>query len=254
MPEQFEDKVALVTGGNSGIGKSAAIMFAERGAKVVIAARRVEEGEKVVDEIRGKGGDAIFVKTDVGVESDIEAMVSKTIEAYGQLDYAFNNAGVFPRDGLRTHELDVETWDWVQNINLRGVWLGMKYEILYMLEQGGGAIVNCSSYGGLVSRPGHSAYVVSKHGVNGLTKTAALEYAGNGIRVNAVCPGIVKTSMQPHYSDPEFEAAAASKQWLKRICTPEEVAEVVVWLCSDAASYVTGHMMSVDGGITAAAY
>ena len=251
MAGQFEGKVALVTGGNSGIGKATAIMFAKEGAKVVITARRVPEGKQTVEEIRKAGGEAIFVKTDVSVEAEVEAMVSKTVEAYGRLDCAFNNAGVGSAGGL-IHESTSDEWDYVNDINLKGVWLCMKYEIAQMLEQGGGAIVNTASVAGLVGLRNGSAYVAAKHGVVGLTRTAALEYAQQGIRVNAVCPGYIETPMTEGLrSDPERLASVIAREPIGRIGTPQEIAESVLWLCSDAASFVTGHAMAVDGGYVA---
>ena len=251
MTIQFEGKVALVTGGNSGIGRSTAIKFAERGAKVVIAARRAEQGEAVVQEIRDSGGDATFVRTDVSEADDVEAMVAETVEAYGSLDVAFNNAGVLA--GLRpTHEIDEDSWEQVMAVNLKGVWLCMKHEIKQMLQQGGGAIVNDSAGGGLAGVSNASAYVASKHGVIGLSKTAALEYAQRGIRVNVVCPGSIETPMtEGFYNDPERLSRIISNHPIGRVGSPDEVAEAVIWLCSDAASFVTGVAMPVDGGFLA---
>ena len=248
MTGQFEGKVALVTGGNSGIGRATAIQFAREGAKVVIAARRVPEGEETEQMIRDAGGDATFVQTDVSNAADAEAMVAKTVEIYGRLDCAFNNAGVISHDSGRTHEHSEEEWDRIIDINLKGVWLCMKYEITQMLKQGGGAIVNDSSTDGLIGSFDGAAYIASKHGVVGLTKTAALEYAQQSIRVNAVCPGFILTPMSSVVNDPAKEPESLAKIPLGRIGAPEEIAEAVIWLCSDAASFVTGHAMSVDGG------
>ena len=249
---QFEGKVALVTGGNSGIGRSAAIKFAERGARVVIAARRAEQGEAVAQEIRDAGGDAIFVQTDITRANDIEAMVAKAVDTYGNLDVAFNNAGLLSGRSP-THEIDEDSWEPVMAVNLKGVWLCMKHEIKQMmLQDSSGAIVNDSAGGGVTGVPNRAAYVASKHGVVGLTKTAALEYGQMGIRVNAVCPGLIETPMtEGFYSDPERLGRITSSIPIGRVGTPEEVAEAVVWLCSDAASYVTGVAMPVDGGFLA---
>lgn len=252
MPGSFEGKVAIVTGGNSGIGRAAAMRFAERGAQVVIAARRVDEGNETVAEIRAAGGHAIFVQTDVSQEAQVEAMVGKAVETYGGLDYAFNNAGM-PGTGPGTTLVDAseDAWNQVIDVNLKGVWLCMKYQIPEMLKGGAGAIVNDSSVAGLQGSP-NFAYVASKHGVVGLTKSAALVYAPQGLRVNAVCPGWVRTPMvEPALEDPEFNASVHEMEPVGRLGAPEEVAEAVLWLCSDDASFVTGIAMPVDGGLSA---
>lgn len=248
MNHRFTDKVALVTGGNSGIGLATSLQFAREGAKVAISARREAEGEKAVQQIKEAGGEAIFIKADVSKHSDIEEMIARTIEAYGQLDYAFNNAGV--SHSAPIHELTEEEWDYVININLKGVWLCMKYQIPHLLKTGG-AIVNMSSgYGLKASAFGNSAYTASKHGVIGLTKAAALEYATQGIRVNCIVPGWILTPMVQQGIDsvPGLEAHALGESPVGRLGTPEEMSEAVTWLCSDAASYVNGHTMIADGG------
>ena len=252
MSGRFEGKVALVTGGNSGIGRATALAFARESAKVVIAARRAPEGEETVGMIIQAGGEALFVKTDVSKASDVEALMRKTVETYGRLDCAFNNAGVYGTE-VPVHEYTEEDWEYVMSINLKGVWLCMRSEIRQMLKQGGGAIVNDSSTSGLVGGLRESAYVASKHGVIGLTKAAALEYARDGIRVNAVCPGWIRTPMVESIiaGNPERERQIIAEEPVGRMGTPEEVAEAVVWLCSDAASFVTGHSMAVDGGMLA---
>jgi len=252
MTGSFDGKVAIITGGNSGIGKAAAMRFAERGAQVVIAARRADEGNETVAEIRAAGGDAIFVQTDVSQEAQVEAMVRKTVETYGGLDYAFNNAGM-PGTGPGTTLVDAseDAWNKVIDVNLKGVWLCMKYQIPEMLKRGAGAIVNDSSVAGLQGSP-NFAYVASKHGVVGLTKSAALIHAHQGIRVNAVCPGWVRTPMvEPALEDPEFAAGVLAMEPIGRLGRPEEVAEAVMWLCSDDASFVTGIAMPIDGGLSA---
>ncbi|HJY82680.1 MAG TPA: SDR family oxidoreductase [Candidatus Binatia bacterium] len=252
MAGRVAGKVALVTGGSSGIGRATAQIFAREGAKVVIADVNVEGSEETVGLIRAAGGEAVFLKTDVAQATEVEAMVKKAVETYGRLDCAFNNAGI--EGALQpTIEYDVTVWDRVLSINLRGVWLCMKTEIRQMLSQGGGAIVNTASAAGLVAVPGMSAYVAAKHGVVGLTKTAALEYAKAGIRVNAVCPGGVDTPMVQRVfsSNPQFAEAAASAEPVGRLAQPAEIGEAVVWLCSDAASFVTGLPMAVDGGMVA---
>lgn len=254
METKLQGKVVLVTGGSSGIGKATALAFAKEGARVVIADMAVAGAEETVETIKGGGGEALFVRTDVSEAADVQDMVHKTIQAYGRLDCAFNNAGISGSLFTPTADYAEETWDKVIGINLKGVWLCMKYEIGRMLKQGSGAIVNTSSGAGLVgSRFAGSAYCASKHGILGLTKTAALEYARNGIRVNAVCPGTIRTPMGDDLlkDDPKREAQVADLLPIGRLGTPEEVAGVVIWLCSEAASFVTGHAIAVDGGYVA---
>ena len=251
---QFEGKVALVTGGSSGIGRAAAVKFAQDGAKVVIAARRVSEGEETVEMIREAGGDAVFVSTDATREADAAAMVKGTIAAFGRLDYAFNNAGV--GGGGQLHEFAEESWDSTMDINLKGVWLSMKYEIAHMLQNGGGAIVNDASKAGLTGFAPSPQYSASKHGVVGLTKSAALMYAKQGIRINAVCPGWTRTPMldRAFIRRPDLKTTAVEATPLGRFGLPEEIAEAVVWLCSDASSFITGVALPVDGGAFAGSY
>ncbi len=252
MAGRVAGKIALVTGGGSGIGRAAALAFAREGAKVVISDIAVAGGEETVRMVQAAGGEATFVKADVSKPTAVEALVNKVMETYGRLDCAFNNAGI-EGEIRQTAECSEENWDRTLAINLKGVWLCMKYEIPVMLKQGGGAIVNTASVAGLVGFQGLPAYVASKHGVAGLTKTAALEYAKSGIRVNAVCPGVINTPMverlfsgQPHWGE-----AVQALEPVARMGKPEEVAEAVVWLCSDAASFVTGLAMAVDGGLVA---
>jgi NAD(P)-dependent dehydrogenase (short-subunit alcohol dehydrogenase family) len=250
MTEQrFSGKVALVTGGASGIGRACAQLFAKVGASVIVSDVALEGGHETVRLIEEGGGEASFVETDVSKAAQVEALIGRALEAYGRLDYAFNNAGTEGRMAANTADYPEEDWDRVIAINLKGVWLCMKHEIPQMLSQGAGSIVNNSSVEGLVGLEGTSAYAASKHGVVGLTKTAALEYAQSGIRVNAVCPGLIRTPMVERYSggDAEIEAQFAAVEPVGRMGTPEEVAEAVVWLCSEAASFVTGHAMAVDG-------
>ncbi len=248
MAGQFEGKVALVTGASSGIGRASALAFAGRGAKVVIGDVAVKRGEETVDMVKEIGGDALWVKTDVSQAVEVEAMVNKAVETYGRLDFAFNNAGIL-RGGL-IHEYTEENWNRVIDVNLKGIWLCLKYEIPQMLKQGGGAIVNTSSSGGLVGLTSDPVYSASKHGVVGLTKSAALQYAKEGIRINALCPGpTLSPPMQMLIErQPEMEPELISKEPMGRWGDPKEIAEAAVWLCSDAASFVTGHAMSVDGG------
>ncbi|MGA2468818.1 MAG: SDR family oxidoreductase [Thermodesulfobacteriota bacterium] len=254
MERKFEGKVALVTGGSSGIGRASAIAFAREGAKVIIGDIAIAGGEETVNMIRQSQGEAIFVKAEVSNAIEVQAMVDKAIEIYGRLDFGFNNAGIGGSLFTPTANYSEETWDRVIAINLRGVWLCMKYEIRQMLKQGGGAIVNTSSTTGLVgSTFAASAYSASKHGVLGLTKTAALEYARNGIRVNAVCPSMIRTPMGDDLlrDDPKREAPLVARLPMGRWGTPEEVAETVLWLCSEAASFITGHAVAIDGGFLA---
>ena len=219
---------------------------------MVIATRRVDEGNETVAEIHAAEGDAIFVRMDVSQEAQVEAMVRKTVETYGGLDYAFNNAGVLGTGfGSSLTDATEEAWDLTIDVNLKGVWLCMKYQIPEMLNRGGGAIVNDSSVAGLLGAS-NFAYAASKHGVMGLTKTAALAHAHQGIRINAVCPGLVRTPMvEPALKDPEFNARVHEMHPIGRLGRPEEVAEAVMWLCSDDASFVTGIAMPIDGGLVA---
>jgi NAD(P)-dependent dehydrogenase (short-subunit alcohol dehydrogenase family) len=257
MSGQLNGKVALVTGGASGIGRATALTFAREGAKLVIADMNADGGQQTVHMIKEHGGEAIFVQTDVTQAPAVEALISKAVETYGRLDCAHNNAGISGagiggEQRALTAEYPDERWHQVIAINLTGVWLCMKYEIPQMLTQGGGAIVNTASGAGLVGLPGNCAYVASKHGVVGLTKTAALEYAQQGIRVNCVCPGYIRTPMTAQgMSDPELLQRIIAHEPIGRVGEPEEVAEAVVWLCSEAASFVTGHTMTVDGGYVA---
>lgn len=251
MTEQFVGKVVLVTGGSLGIGQAAALAFAAAGAQVVIAARRVDEGEAVVECIKQAGGAASFVQTDVSKSAAVQALIEQIIERYGQLDCAFNNAGVAGA-GVPTHEHSEEAWDQIVDINLKGVWLCMKYELAQMIKQGKGAIVNNSSVLGF-SGLGSAAYAASKHGIVGLTRTAALEYVKQGIRVNAVCPGVIDTPMIDARlaHNPQGIDRYLAAQPIGRLGRSEEVAQAVLWLCSDAASFVTGHAMAIDGGFLA---
>ncbi len=254
MPGTLDGKVALVTGAASGIGRAAALTFAREGAKLVIADMNEDGGQQTVHIITENGGEATFVQVDVSSATQVEAMISKTVATYGRLDCAHNNAGISGASiGSNARALTAdypdERWHQIIAINLTGVWLCMKYEITQMLNQGGGTIVNTASAAGLIGGPGLSAYVASKHGVVGLTKTAALEYAKQGIRVNCVCPGYIETPMTAAgMSNPERLERMIAREPIGRVGKPEEIAESVVWLCSDAASFVTGHAMAVDGG------
>lgn len=257
MTRQFENKIALVTGGSSGIGRATALAFSREGAKLVIADMNIEGGEETVNLIKEAGGDAIFVKTDIAKGIEVEAMVNKTVATYGQLDCAFNNAGVPPPPEMtRTADCSEDDWDRVIAINLKGIFLCMKHELRQMLKQVGGTIVNTSSAFGLVGGGnrdmGISPYIASKHGVVGQTKATALEYAQENIRVNAICPGWIDTPMiEGNLGDPDLKEQIIATVPTGRLGKPEEIAEAVMWLCSDAASFVTGHTMSVDGGYIA---
>ncbi|HJY84233.1 MAG TPA: SDR family oxidoreductase [Candidatus Binatia bacterium] len=252
MAGRVDGKIALVTGAGSGIGRATALVFAREGAKVVVADVVVDGGEETVRQIKAAGGEAIFVTADMAKAAEVEAMVQKAVVTYGRLDCAHNNAGIEGATG-RTADYREEDWERVIRVNLTGVWFCMKYEIAQMLKQGGGAIVNTASDAGLLGVPQMPAYVASKHGVVGLTKTAALEYAKSGIRVNAVCPGVIKTPMVERITSQRAGRAErmAAIEPVGRMGKPEEIAEAVVWLCSEAASFVTGLPMSVDGGIAA---
>ncbi|MER2996685.1 SDR family oxidoreductase [Pontibacter populi] len=247
MELPFKDKVAIVTGGSFGIGRATAILFARRGAKVAVV-DWIEDRE-TVDSITSAGGEAIFIKCDVSKDADVSSMVEQTINKFGRLDYAFNNAGI-EGESAPTHEVTEENFDKVIGINLKGVWLCMKYQIPQMLKQGKGAIVNCSSIAGVIGFPGIPIYTASKHAVIGITKTAALEYATQGIRVNAVCPGVIQTPMIDRFIEKNntTREAMASGEPIGRFGEPEEIAEAAIWLCSDASSFTTGHALVVDGG------
>jgi 3-hydroxybutyrate dehydrogenase len=254
MSGTLDGKVALVTGGSSGIGRATALTFAREGAKLVIADMNEDGGQQTVHMITENGGEATFVRVDVANATEVAAMISKAVETYGRLDCAHNNAGVTQRAYPSTAEFPEDDWHRVLAINLTGVWLCMKYEIPQMLRQGSGAIVNTASVAGLVGLAGRSAYVASKHGVVGITRTAALEYAKAGIRVNCVCPGYIRTPMVAYvlqHEGRQLEEQMVAREPIGRLGTPEEIAETVVWLCSDAASFVTGHTMTVDGGFVA---
>ena len=252
MAGEFEGKTALVTGGGSGIGRAAALGFVRRGAEVVVADLDVKNGEETVRLISEAGGKAIFVKTDVSQEAEVKILVDRAVETYGKLDCAFNNAGIH-KVFVSTIDFTESDWNEMMDVNLKSVWLCMKYEIPQMLKQGKGAIVNTSSAAGLIAAPSNPAYPASKHGVVGLTKSAAVEFARRGIRINCVCPGPTRTGM--HYSlvavAPQIVEMMHTKVPMGRIGEPEEVAAAAIWLCSDEASYITGHALPVDGGLVA---
>jgi NAD(P)-dependent dehydrogenase (short-subunit alcohol dehydrogenase family) len=256
-PGALDGKVALVTGAGSGIGRATAIKLATGGAKVTVADVNEDGGRETVDSIEQAGGDAMFVRTDVANSADVQALIRATVETYGRLDCAVNNAGISGTsgDGRRygTHEYPEELWARILSINLTGLFLCLKHEIAQMLAQGtGGAIVNLASIAGLVGGFG-SAYVASKHGVVGVTRNTALEYARSGIRINAVCPGAVETAMTAaaFSAIPGLEERWRETEPVGRFAAPREIAEAITWLCSDAASFVTGVALPVDGGWTA---
>ncbi|HEV2425836.1 MAG TPA: glucose 1-dehydrogenase [Terriglobia bacterium] len=250
MPEAESNKVALVTGGTSGIGRAAALAFAGRGDRVAISGRRASEGEETARLARESGSDAIFIRADVTVPAEVQALIERTVERWGRLDYAFNNAGI-TGEMARTADCTEENWQRTLSTNLTAVWLSMKYEIREMLKRAGGVIVNNASVAGLVGMRGGPAYSASKGGVIQLTRTAALEYAKKGLRVNAVCPGFIETPMTDAHAreNPDLEPWIRKIQPMGRLGSAEEVAEAVLWLCSDAASFVTGHALVIDGGM-----
>ncbi|MFM7425848.1 MAG: SDR family oxidoreductase [Elainella sp.] len=248
----FIGKVALITGGTSGIGRATAVALAQQGAKVVVAGRRLTEGAAVVSEIQALGGEALFVPTDVSQEAEVQTLVEKTLAYYGRLDIAFNNAGV-EQDPTPLTEQTEATYDRIMDINVKGVWLSLKHEIPAMLQTGGGAIVNTSSIMGLVGGATVPIYNASKHAVEGLTKSVALEYARAGIRVNAVSPGPIQTEMFDRFAGANPEAGEYFKTAtpMGRVGQAEEVVSAVLWLVSSGASYTTGQSISVDGGYVA---
>lgn len=247
MDQTFKNKVVLITGASFGIGKSSAKEFAKRGAKLVLA--DCIQDNDVIDTIKTIGVEVLFVKCDVSKSEDVQNLMQKALTHFGRIDCAFNNAGI---EGIPAPTADCteENWSKVISVNLTGIWLCMKFQIPIMLQQGKGCIVNNASVAGLVGFPNSPAYVASKHGVVGLTKTAALEYAKQGIRINAVCPGIIRTPMIDRFTgkNKEVEKQFESMEPVGRMGEPEEVANLAIWLCSDESSFVTGQAIAVDGG------
>jgi NAD(P)-dependent dehydrogenase (short-subunit alcohol dehydrogenase family) len=250
MSQALQGKIALVTGGGSGIGRAAAIAFASHGATVVAADQFADRAGETCELIRAAGGKGSARAADVRVEASVAELIAAIVERHGRLDCAFNNAGVTERFGVKLAETDEQDWDRVMMVNLKGVWLCMKHEIRQMLAQGGGSIVNNASAVGLRGSPGAALYSASKHGVVGLTQSAALQYAKSKIRVNAVCPGVIRTPMveQMDQAQPGFIRSREEFLPMGRLGDPEEIAAAVVWLSSEAASYITGLAMNVDGG------
>lgn len=250
MIEEFENKIALVTGGTSGIGQATAIAFSRLGARVVIA--DCKKSDETLDIIKREGGFAIYISCDVSIEDDVKNMINKIIDMYGRLDYAFNNAGI-EGPSMPIQSIKSEDFEHTLNVNLKSIFYCLKHQIPEMLKNGTGAIVNCSSVAGLIAIAGSSPYVASKHAVIGLTKTIALENAKTGVRINAVCPGVIHTSMIDRLivQNPELGIALSAGEPIGRMGEPEEVADAVIWLCSKASSFITGIALPVDGGWTA---
>ena len=255
MNRKFDDQIVLVTGGSSGIGRATAIAFAKEGAQVVIADIDSIGGDETIRIIQENGGKAKFIYKDVSQTQAVESLITSIVSTFGHLDCAFNNAGVSSQTKALTAESLEDDWERIISINLKGVWLCMKYELLQMQSQGKGVIVNTASTAGLIAHAGHCAYAASKHGILGLTRTAALEYAQTGIRINAVCPGYIRTPMLERGMHRDggsnaLEMAMIAKQPSGRLGTAEEVAETVLWLCSDSASYIMGQSIVIDGGLS----
>jgi NAD(P)-dependent dehydrogenase (short-subunit alcohol dehydrogenase family) len=248
----FSNKTVLVTGAGGGIGRAAALAFARAGARLVVSDRLVDAGQATATQVAAAGGEVVFVAADVTQAADVQALVASAVLHFGGLHCAFNNAGI-EEEHMRLADCSETTFDRIMGVNVKGVWLCMKYQLAHMAQHGGGAIVNTASVAGLVGAPNMAAYSASKHAVLGLTKSAAIEYGRKGIRVNAVCPGVIQTAMfdRAVQADPRVALVAERLHALGRIGQPDEVAAAVLWLCSDAASFVTGLAHTVDGGLTA---
>ena len=248
--DRFDGRTALVIGGTTGIGRATAVCFAKAGANVVIAGLGAADGRQAAAEVQAAGAQALFIEADVTRESDVRDVMSRAVERFGRIHAAVNNAGIEGRFGP-VQDATSDDFDRIIGVNLKGVWLGLKYQVPHMLEQGGGAIVNTSSSAGITGIPMVALYTASKHAVVGLTKASALELATSNIRVNAVAPGPVNTGLLHRMIEGKIDSSViASQVPMRRISEPEETARAIVWLCSDAASYVTGHTLVVDGGLT----
>lgn len=249
--QAFAGKTVLVTGAAGGIGRVTALAFGQAGARVAVSDVSVAAGEETAALIKQAGGEAIFIRADVTRASEVEALIAQVVASYGRLDCAFNNAGI-EEENLPTAQCEEGLFDRIMSVNVKGVWLCMKYEILQMQKQGGGSIVNTASVAGLVGAPLQPAYAASKHAVVGLTKTAAAEYGKSGIRINSVCPGIINTSMMDRAleREPKRQKFVQKAHPIGRIGEADEIASAVLWLCSDGASFVLGHQLAVDGGLT----
>ena len=251
MSGRFAGRGILVTGAGSGIGRAAAQLFANEGGRVVVVDQDEDEAQATVTSIRQAGGEALAIGADVSREADCRGMVERALAAYGRLHVAFNNAGI-GASGFAVADEEEVTWSRLIDVNLKGIFLGMKYEIPAMVGAGGGAIVNTASVAGLVGERGIGAYSASKHGVVGLTRTAALDYIGQGVRINAVCPGATRTRiLASWFQDPKVESFILSRHPIGRIAEPEEIARAVLFLASDDASFIVGQALAVDGGLTA---
>lgn len=251
MSGRFAGRGILVTGGGSGIGRAASLLFAQEGGRLVVVDQDESEAQATAKSIREAGGEALAIGADVSREADCRGMVERALAAYGRLHVAFNNAGIGP-SGFAVADEEEVTWSRLIDVNLKGIFLAMKYEIPAMVGAGGGAIVNTASVAGLVGERGIGAYAASKHGVVGLTRTAALDYIGQGVRINAVCPGATRTRLLANwFQDPKVEQFILSRHPIGRIAEPEEIARAALFLASDDASFVVGQALAVDGGLTA---